>query len=213
MSKVTFSSALFEQIGGVNWQRRPDVILHSVDSERLEHTIEPLSKKQIVEHIATPVEESVTVSTPIEASVVPNKTIPSHSESYRESHVTATKNKDRPAIVVLGAGLNEVWQNDSQPAWLLWQNIMLAFDWDETQVAFFDTAQLVSEETMFTTMEEVIELGVDWVFTMDDSHELSEMLQEGVQVISVPEMESMLMDPYAKQTFYHAAVSIAKIKQ
>lgn len=211
MSKLTLSRALFEQIGGVNWQRRPDVTLHSVDSERLEHTIISQASDKIVEHIATPAEGAVTMSTPNEASVAPIEMAPSNSANHSESYIIAAK--DRPAIVLLGSGLNEIWQNDSQPAWQLWQNIMLAFDWDETQVVFFDTAQLVSEEMMFTTMEEVIELGVEWVFTMDDSHELSEMLQEGVQVISVPEIESMLMDPYAKKAFYHAAVSIAQIIQ
>ncbi|MCF6254224.1 MAG: hypothetical protein L3J38_05695 [Thiomicrorhabdus sp.] len=207
MSKVTLSSALFEQMGGVNWQLRSDMTLHSDGSKRLERSIEPQIAEQPSEQMAMPEEEEVTTSTVIEASVMSLEKATAHSETHSELHAVA---KERPSIVVLGAGLNEIWQNDSQPAWQLWQNIMLAFDWDETQVVFFDTSQLVSEEMMFTTMEEVIELGVDWVFTMDDSHELSEMLQEGVQVIAVPEIESMLMDPYAKQTFYHAAVSVTQ---
>jgi len=200
MSKVTLSSALFEQMGGVNWQRRPDMTMSLNNSEHLEPSIGSSST-----------EKGVTTSTVVEALETSSNMVLSHSEIDSELPVSTAE--ERPAIVVLGAGLNEIWQNESQPAWLLWQNIMLTFRWDEAQVVFFDTTQLVSEEIMFTTMEEIIELGVDWVFTMDESHELSEILQEGVQVISVPEIESMLMDPYAKQTFYHAAVSIVKMAQ
>ncbi len=168
MSNVTFSNALFEQMGGVNWQRRSEL---------------PSSQSLSAE---TEGGDNLT-------SVV--------NEKFDQA-------SNRHAVVVLGAGLDDIWQNDTQQGWLLWQNIMTVFGWDEAQVAFFDTAHLVSEEMIFATVEEVIELGVDWVLTMDAEHELSEMLQEGVQVVSVPDIELMLMDPYAKQTFYTTVVSL-----
>ena len=112
------------------------------------------------------------------------------------------------SIVVLGSGLDSVWQNESNQAWLLWQNIMQAFDWDESSVLFFDTANLVSEEMVFETMEEIIELGVEWVLTMDEEHAISEQLVEGVQVVSVPDLELMLSDAYSKQSFYHSVMHV-----
>ncbi len=170
MPNVTFSNALFEQMGGVNWQRRSE-----------------LSSCQ---------------------SLNPEKEEQSDSSSVSDKKVERAIN--RHAVVVLGSGLDDIWQNDAQQAWLLWQNIMTVCGWDETQVAFFDTAHLVSEEMVFATVEEVIELGVDWILTMDDEHALSEMLQEGVQVVAVPDIESMLMDPYAKQSFYTTVVSLSE---
>ena len=108
------------------------------------------------------------------------------------------------SVVVLGAGLSSIWQDESKPEWLLMQNICEAFGWVEEQLRFFDTDTLVSEEAVFTTMEEVIEVGVEWVLSMDSEHPISEQLSEGVQVIEVPDLEQMLSDPYAKQSFYQA---------
>jgi hypothetical protein len=135
--------------------------------------------------------------------IVPNI----QSEEPLENHQNIPLN-NLPNIVVLGAGLDGFWQNEETQAWQLWQNIMLAFDWDESQMIFFDTTHLVSDEMIFTTMEEVIDLGVDWVLTMDEDHPISEQLVEGVHVVSVPDLESMLSDPYAKQSFYHAVLAL-----
>ncbi len=181
MSKLTFSNALFEQIGGTNWQQRSEFIFASVISES--HDAVNAESSPALEPAQAPIEDSFE-----------EQSEPCISKGY--------------SIVVLGAGLNEIWQNDAQPAWLLWQNIMQVFEWDEHQIVFFDTAHMVSEEVVFSTIEEIIDLGVDWALTMDEAHELSEQLQEGIQVISVPDMESMLSDPYAKQTFYHTVISI-----
>ncbi len=170
-SKTTLSNALFEQIGGVNWQFRPDFVLNTADATT---------------HVS-PVTEEVSSLETLEPDTTP----------------------DARTVVVLGQGLDDIWQNEAQQAWLLWQNIVQVFDWDDAQIVFFDTAHLASEEMIFTTMEEVIELGVDWVLSMDEEHALSDMLQEGVQVVQVPDLESMLMDPYAKQTFYNTVVSTA----
>ncbi|GAB6070709.1 hypothetical protein JCM30760_18060 [Thiomicrorhabdus hydrogeniphila] len=112
------------------------------------------------------------------------------------------------SVVVIGAGLEAVWQNEESLAWQLWQNIMKAFDWDENHVVFFDTDHLVTEDAIFSTMEEVIDLGVEWVLTMNEDHEITEQLAEGVQVVSVADFEQMLSDPYAKQSFYHSIINL-----
>lgn len=179
MSKITFSAELFEQLGGVNWVRRSEGFEFCHFADQ--SLVEERPEKSLINEHVEPKEHQVTVSE--ETSEMDN-------------------------IVVLGVGLDTIWQNDVHQAWLLWQNIMQAFDWDESQAVFFDTAHLASEEMMFSTMEEVIELGVDWVLTMDETHPISELLQEGVQVINVPDIESMLSDPYAKQTFYQSVVSV-----
>ncbi len=116
-----------------------------------------------------------------------------------------------PHIVVLGVNLDTIWQDETHLAWQLWQNIMLAFNWDESQIVFFDTQHLVEEEGMLSTIEEVIELGVDWVLCMDDEHPIVDLLQEGVQTVSVPDLELMLFDPYAKQTFYRTLTPLLSV--
>lgn len=108
------------------------------------------------------------------------------------------------SIVFLGASLNSVFQDESKSEWLLMQSICQAFGWSEEQLRFFDTDTLASEESIFTTMEEVIEIGVEWVLSMDLEHPITEQLSEGVHVIGVPDLEQMLYDPYAKQAFYLA---------
>ncbi|VAW48747.1 hypothetical protein MNBD_GAMMA04-431 [hydrothermal vent metagenome] len=177
MPNTSFSNALFEQMGGVNWQIRPNSVLNTAD--------------------ATVQDSAVTKTATEEVFVL-------------ETHERETT-PDARTVVVLGQGLDDVWQNESQQAWLLWQNIVQVFDWEDAQIVFFDTAHLASEEVNFTTMEEIIELGVDWVLSMDEEHALSEMLQEGVQVVQVPDLESMLMDPYAKQVFYNTVVSTTEL--
>lgn len=108
------------------------------------------------------------------------------------------------SIVLLGVSLNSIFQDETKPEWLLMQNICQAFGWTEEQLRFFDTDVLASEESIFTTMEEIIEIGVEWVLSMDSDHPITEQLCEGVHVVEVPDLEQMLSDPYAKQTFYQA---------
>ncbi len=245
MSKTVFSSALFEQMGGVNWLTRPggvEFYPHNRDNtdtlseSLLERNVvglkaESVSAAEIVAEVSVGVEShsefgldttgasdnsselnsidaSATSSDSVAQVVVESVQSPSIEKASDSASSLATNKL--PSIVVLGAGLDAIWQNDETQAWQLWQNIMLAFDWDESQMTFFDTTHLVSDEMIFTTMEEVIELGVDWVLTMDDEHPISEQLVEGVHVVSVPDLESMLSDPYAKQSFYHAVVELSK---
>jgi len=192
MSKIQFSNNLFSQIGGSNWVTRPgyfDIETKPLNNrDTLDNNQNEPSLDSIDNQVDLLEEKNPLVEEPLFQSKVQAQTVTS--------------------VVVLGAGLESVWQNDESLAWQLWQNIMKAFDWDETQVVFFDTELLVTEDAVFSTMEEVIDLGVEWVLTMDEEHEISEQLSEGVQVVSVPEFELMLSDPYAKQSFYHSFVSL-----
>ncbi len=240
MSKTHFSGALFEQVGGVHWVTRPGQIEfyprnHDYDEQvscdekinaeqatvAQEFNAQPLEKNS--EHVSGQPSENHLRSSDktshsgkdsqqkqdfVSQGAVEDRLLPK-SEALASMSLAASKS---PQIVVLGAGLDAVWQNEATQAWQLWQNIMLAFGWDDSNMTFFDTTHLVSEEMIFTTMEEVIELGVDWVLTMDDAHPISEQLVEGVQVVSVPDLETMLADPYAKQSFYHAVIELNPLR-
>lgn len=233
MSKTVFSNALFEQMGGVNWSTRPgsvefyphksDVIEskpeQAVEGLTTEISSDPESSAVQMLDDVNPLQESSELhadsSEPLLTTPLPTVT---HSVVETEPKAVIEKPpantpslsaNNRSNIVVVGVGLDAVWQNDETLAWQLWQNIMQAFDWDESRMTFFDTSHLVSEEMIFTTMEEIIGLGVDWVLTMDEEHPISEQLVEGVHVVSVPDLESMLSDPYAKQSFYHAVVELS----
>jgi hypothetical protein len=233
MSKTVFSSALFEQMGGVNWSTRPGSLEfypqsrdgveskreQAVDGLAIELSLNPGSFGAEISDDVIPLEESPEPHADNSESLLATPQ-PSPLQAVAQAAPKAVIEKattetpslpldNRSNVVVVGAGLDAVWQNDETQAWQLWQNIMLAFDWDESRMTFFDTSHLVSEEMIFTTMEEIIGLGVDWVLTMDDEHPISEQLVEGVHVVAVPDLESMLSDPYAKQNFYHAVVELS----
>jgi hypothetical protein len=84
----------------------------------------------------------------------------------------------------------------------------VVLDWAEEQVLFFDTDTLSTEEAMYATMEEVIESGVDTVLSMHWEHPFNEMLAEGVRVLEVADLTTMLQDPHAKQAFYRVALEL-----
>lgn len=135
--------------------------------------------------------------------VLLSKNAPLKTEPETLSKATAVSN----AIVLIGRGLDSIWENDEDVAWRLWQNIVQALGWKDENVVFFDLDCLVSEEAVFSTMEEIIDLAVESVLAMDIEHVLTEQLAEGIQVVEVPDLESMLSDPYAKQTFYQTVMS------
>jgi hypothetical protein len=214
MPKTVFSSALFEQIGGSSWVTRrgyfseQSVAQKSIEDSALQQS--PQDAHVDIDNDADNIRQ--------DALINENALVESHENYAEEESAQSSMQFEQPdlkslthienAVVLIGAGLENIWQDEENLAWQLWQNIMKAFAWDESQVVFFDTELLVTEEAIFATMEEVIDLGVEWVLTMDDVHELSEQLAEGVHVVSVPEFESMLSDPYSKQSFYHSVISL-----
>lgn len=206
MSKVMLSDALFEQLGGRSWLTRPGYFLQTnkVESESFTPQLNTVEEQTF--SVQTIESESQSLTESDESVYETSAQLP------QETHVVQMSQQEsvnaQPSVVLLGAGLDSVWQNEDNQAWALWQNIMKAFDWDDSQVVFFDTELLASEDMVFSTMEEVIDLGVEWVLTMDESHEISEQLAEGVQVLCVPEFESMLSEPYAKQSFYQTVISV-----
>jgi len=213
MSKVQFSTDLFEQLGGTNWVTRPGNFFETNDSandlmsdpeESPDSSVLVNDEPSVIEPVG-----SVHTASELQSEHVhqPAELSSQVFEPEAESKLKVASHINN-AVVLVGPGLEKIWQNEDDLAWQLWQNIMKAFSWDESQVVFFDTELLVTEDMIFSTMEEVIDLGVEWVLTMDDTHEISEQLAEGVHVVSVPEFESMLSDPYSKQSFYHSVVSL-----
>ena len=213
MSKVKFSTDLFEQLGGTNWVTRPGNFFETKNSVK-DLVSDPKESQQptVLESNPQVIAESNESTLPASELQVAEitQTVDASSqmfEPYVESKLNTASHTNN-AVVLIGPGLERIWQNEDDLAWQLWQNIMKAFRWDESQVVFFDTELLVTEDMIFSTMEEVIDLGVEWVLTMDEMHEVSEQLAEGVHVVSVPEFESMLSDPYSKQSFYHSVVPL-----
>lgn len=116
---------------------------------------------------------------------------------------------DKVPFIVIGEGLNEFWQNDASLEWQLWKNICKAFAWDNEQIPFFDTLQLVSEDAIFASLEKIMEMEVDWVLSMDSESIFAEHLQEGLQLKTLPSLSSMLSDAYAKKTFYQTLIQLS----
>ncbi len=105
----------------------------------------------------------------------------------------------KAAFVLVGAGLDDIWQNESAVQWVLMLNILKAFGLSEEQLRFFDTAHAVTDEAVFASIEEVIDLGVETVFAFEESSPLIEQLEEGLQVVFLPSLDDMMQRGQAKR--------------
>lgn len=103
------------------------------------------------------------------------------------------------AFVLVGAGLDDIWQNEMSVQWALMLNILKAFQLSEEQLRFFDTVHAVTDEAVFASIEEVIDLGVETVFAFDENSPLIEQLEEGLQVVFLPSLDEMLQRAQAKR--------------
>lgn len=117
---------------------------------------------------------------------------------------------DKVPFIVIGEDLSQFWQNDAAPEWQLWKNICDAFGWDNEQIPFYDTLHLVTEETIFVSLEEIMEMEVDWVLSMDSESIFAEHLQEGLQLKTLPSLSAMLSDAYAKKTFFQTLSHLSR---
>ncbi|WP_173273160.1 hypothetical protein [Thiosulfatimonas sediminis] len=111
-------------------------------------------------------------------------------------------------VVLIGYGLHAFWQDEQALEWRLWVNIMQAFGWQEEQVVFVDSALLMSDDQVFASVEEVIGMGIERLLSMDEGHPINETLSEGVEILTVPNFEALLGDPYAKKSFYQQALKL-----
>jgi len=203
MSDIQFSTGLFKQLGGTLYLSRPAYFQGKSSAVPLQlssHVVSGRSNK---------VSEDLTHSSKgggVELAKI------DLSESTELSTEAVTRSRQQEcSVVIIGSGLSSIWEDDSKLEWQLLQNICHAFGWTEDNLDFFDTDLLISEEIIFTTMEEVIDLGVEWVLSMDSDHVISEQLAEGVQVIEVPSLDQMLSDAYAKQSFYQSVSPLTSI--
>lgn len=105
-------------------------------------------------------------------------------------------------IVWVGSDLNDIWQNESSPEWLLLMNILKAFDIAQERLMFFDTLPLATEDALFTTLEEIIESGAEHVFAFDETDPLVEKLLDGVEVILLPSLTDLLYSSTLKKQLY-----------
>lgn len=107
-----------------------------------------------------------------------------------------------PRWVIIGAGLNTIWQQADNQAWLLWKAITQFHFASLDAITFYDTDLIVGEQALFDVVEQIIELDVEWVYSMDSTHELHHQLAEGVSVITLPSFEDMLAQPLLKRETY-----------
>ena len=226
MSSVKLSKHLYHQLGLKSWYLRKPFSVNKqnksgVLSENEQH--KQFAARVVDEHKTNLANEAAIKKTLQERSFSDDEMLGSR---LNESHNNADENASQTtpevlvsntspltkaehqenALVLLGSGLDSIWENEDELAWQLWQNIAQALGWQDKSVVFYDLDCLVSDDALINTMEEVIDLSVDWVLSMQAEHILCEQLSEGVQVIEVPDLESMLSDPYAKQMFYQTVV-------
>lgn len=208
MTAPRFSANLLEQLGVTQWSSRPAYFDSHTPYDALKSgEVSNLEQSSVVKKAPNPKQRDVSEvsespSSPAVATLAESKEVHTEASSFVE-HGTSP-------VVLLGSGLNAIWEDDSRIEWQLWRNICQALNWSEEQVHFFDTDTLISDEALFSTVEEIIGFGVESVLSMQVAdHPLSEMLSEGVQLLEVDSLESLLSDPYAKKSFYEAALKLA----
>ncbi len=168
-------------LGLTTWQARPGYFAKSVP--RTEPAANSIS----------PEAETMTAAPSTEPEV--NSAV---SEAEMASAPVETP-APKAAFVLVGAGLDDIWQNESAVQWVLMLNILKAFGLSEEQLRFFDTAHAVTDEAVFASIEEVIDLGVETVFAFEESSPLIEQLEEGLQVVFLPSLDEMMQRGQAKR--------------
>lgn len=152
--------------------------------------------------------------------VTPWVSKPGFQPSAKESSVMLTEQTADPlpseagllpataqSWVLLGTGLNAIWQNQDNQAWSLWQAMIHQHLDSIESLVFYDTEHLISEEQQFDVLESIIELGVETVFSMDAEHPINEALAEGVQLVVIPSFDQLLDQPLLKRDVYQALMT------
>lgn len=184
-----FSTEFLSQLGVPAWSENPEFFHRPVENQVQDNAL---------------LETQVRSGEPESQAKVP---VASSEPVQNSSNDVSTV--QQVARVFIASGVDEIWQNETSLAWQLWESILFAFGWQESEVEFFDAATMVTEESLFDCMEAVMELPIDQVFVMLDDHPIVEMLQEGLEVVHLPSFEEMLDDPYAKQRFYQSVIQYA----
>ncbi|MBD3820642.1 MAG: hypothetical protein IE914_00035 [Thiotrichales bacterium] len=191
MSKTTLDPSLLEQLGIVNWRMHTQ-FAHSPDAT----VYESANQKQ-----AAVVEENPQPA--YSASENSVEQMVSEVVEPKASKALPSGNQSKTELVFVGVGLEQVWQNEESPAWRLMLNILNALEISEEDVLYFDTGLLHTEDAIWMTLEEIIDTGVEQVFSFDEEGLLNEALSEGLQVEILPSLDAMLMQGYAKKQGYY----------
>lgn len=177
---MAFDEAFLAQLGVQPWQLRSGAEIKAP---------KPKPKEPLQEEATLPVVEVVA------------EQLEETSELVEVDSVQSPKADILPFILI-GEGLDAIWQDETQVEWALLENIAQALSWDMEKLHYFDTAHIVSEEAIYATLEEVMEMDINLVLSMSADSSLSEYLQEGLQVLDLPSLSDMLADPYAKKQTY-----------
>ncbi|BBN59157.1 hypothetical protein [Hydrogenovibrio marinus] len=192
MSKTTLDPSLLEQLGIVNWRmhtqfaRSPEAPVYESANQNQVAAVVKESPQPAYSALEEPVEQIVGDVVELEAS-----------------EALQSENQSTTELVFVGVGLEQVWQNEESPAWRLMLNILNALEISEEDVLYFDTGLLHTEDAIWMTLEEIIDTGVEQVFSFDEDGMLNEALSEGLQVETLPSLDAMLMQGYAKKQGYY----------
>ncbi|MPQ75615.1 hypothetical protein [Hydrogenovibrio sp. JE_KL2] len=191
MSKTTLDPSLLEQLGIVNWR------MHT----QFAHSHETTVYESVNQNQAATVEENPQPAYSVSENSV--EQMVSEVVEPEASEALPSENQSKTELVFVGVGLEQVWQNEESPAWRLMLNILNALEISEEDVLYFDTGLLHTEDAIWMTLEEIIDTGVEQVFSFDEEGLLNEALSEGLQVEILPSLDAMLMQGYAKKQGYY----------
>lgn len=147
------------------------------------------------------VDEATDASAVASAAALSDSGTMSITPNQSASDVKPKLTQNAPWVWV-GAGLADIWQNPERVEWRLTLNILQAFGKSPQQLRFFDSLAFQSEEAVMDVLDEVIALDVDVVFVFERDSALSEALQEGAELIELPEFADLLSSAQTKKNLY-----------
>ena len=116
---------------------------------------------------------------------------------------------EETSCVLVGSGLSTLWQDDMNVLWRLLENIFQSVSIDLESASYFDTDIVQTEEAIFSCIEEVIESGVECIYTFEEEHELVDQLQESLSVIFLPSLEAQVQSGASKRECYQALQQVS----
>ena len=135
-----------------------------------------------------------------------NSSFQTSSETIEQKVGVSDLNQEQ-AMVFVGSGLSAIWELEDNLEWRLLTNILDTFQLCKDNLVCFDTEHLQTEESIGLTLDEIVEMGCEVVYSFDEDGEFLDLLKEGVDVILLPSLADQLSSWRAKKQCYQTLVS------
>lgn len=192
------TTSFINALGLTVWQAKPNF----ASNHLVDETLRPKASQLASTHVE-------------EALKMPEKSaVPSAMQSTNEPLVVSPSDEvvsmssSSASFVLVGSGLQSIWQQSGSVQWRLLVNIVTALGLPIESLRVFDPTQITTEADVQDCIDVVIDLGVERVFAFEENSLLIASLEEGVQVVFLPSLHEMTQRPEAKQEAFEVLSSV-----